>query len=55
MAVVFTHLTFRERDQIAALLSEGNSLSFIARELKRDQKSITDEIKRNRTPVFKGS
>lgn len=55
MAVVFTHLTFRERDQIAALLSEGKSLSFIARELKRDQKSITDEIKRNRTPVFKGS
>lgn len=51
----FQHLTFEERSTIHRLLSNGQSITKIALELKRDPKTISDEIQRNRTAVFKGT
>ena len=46
----YTHLTFEEREQIAAWRLEGLSQSEMARRLRRSQSAISRELSRNNLP-----
>lgn len=54
MPRTYKHLSQRERDMIAVLKSQGESLRAIARRLKRDPGTISRELKRNSPPVHRG-
>jgi transposase, IS30 family len=45
-----THLTFEEREQLAACKAEGLSLRAIARQLGRAASTISRELRRNTLP-----
>ena len=50
----YRHLTADERDRLANLRSQGQSLRAIARETGRDPATISRELKRNAPPVYTG-
>jgi IS30 family transposase len=52
--MAYTHLSSDERDTIAVLRSEGNSLRSIAKKMKRDPGTLSRELKRNGAPVHTG-
>lgn len=52
--MTYTHLSEDERDTIAVLRSEGQTLRSIARTLKRNPGTISRELKRNAPPVHTG-
>ena len=49
----YKQLSQAEREQIANLLSEGNSLGDIAKALDRDKSTISRELARNSAPEYK--
>ncbi len=49
----YVHLTLAERDIITTLLSEGKSLSDIAKALGRSKGTISRELKRNSSPEYR--
>lgn len=49
----FKHLTSFERGEIYALLSEGHSISYIAKKLNRSRNTIYNEIKRSSVQQIK--
>lgn len=49
----YTHLTDFERDQIAVLNAQGLSQNEIARRLGRDKGTLSRELARNRSPVYR--
>ena len=50
----YKHLSQKDRDLIAILKAEGQSLRAIARRLRRDAGTISRELKRNAPPVHTG-
>ena len=48
----FTHLTPEERDEIAVMRVQGQSLNDIAHKLQRPKSTISRELRRNRSPVY---
>jgi IS30 family transposase len=50
---VYKHITAYERDMIALMLSSGSTQEEIAKELKRHPSTISREVKRNSSPVWK--
>jgi len=48
----FTHLTPEERDEIAIMRAQGQSLNDIAQKLQRPKSTISRELQRNRSPVY---
>ena len=53
--MAYTHLTLAEREQLQALLEEGNSLREIARRLGRSPSTVSRELKRNRSKYRKAN
>ncbi len=49
----YTHLTDHEQDQIAVFRAQGLSQNEIARRVGRDKGTISRELKRNRSPVYR--
>ena len=47
----YTHLTIEERSLIAHCLSDGASISEIARTLRRSKSTVSTEIERNRNII----
>lgn len=50
----YHHLTVDERDLIAVLRGEGETLREIARRLSRDPSTLSRELRRNAPPVHRG-
>lgn len=50
----YQHLTVEERDRIAVMVSEGQSLRKIAKELGRSHTSLSRELRRNVPPIYTG-
>ena len=48
----YKHLSGEERDQIAYLRAQGKSISDIAESIRRNQGTISRELKRNRSPIY---
>ena len=51
----YTHLSFEERIIIETLSKEGKTQKYIADKLKRDQSTISRELRRNQPPKNKVS
>ncbi len=51
----FKHLSLTEKIAIQRMLASRRNLHAIARELKRDYKSIVREVRVNRTFIFNGA
>lgn len=49
----YTHLTHAERDQVAILRAQGLSQNEIAKRLGRNKGTISRELTRNRSPVYR--
>jgi len=49
----YKHLSLMEREEISILLTQKKPLKFIAENLKRNISTISREIKRNNSPVYK--
>ena len=54
MPTTYTHLSSHERDLLAVLKSNGQSLRAIAGVLRRDPSTLSRELKRNVPPVYTG-
>ena len=48
----YKHLSSEERDQIAYLRAQGESVQDIAESIRRNKSSISRELKRNRSPIY---
>ena len=48
----YKHLSSEERDKIAVLRAQGNSLNNIAKMIKRNKSTISRELKRNSSPTY---
>ncbi len=48
----YKHLSSEERDKIAVLRAQGNSLNNIAKMINRNKSTISRELKRNSSPTY---
>jgi IS30 family transposase len=48
----YKHLSSEERDKIAVLRAQGNSLNNIAKMINRNKSTISRELKRNSSPAY---
>ncbi len=48
----YNHLSSEERDKIAVLRAQGNSLNNIAKMINRNKSTISRELKRNSSPTY---
>ena len=52
MKNTYSQLSSEERDQIAILRAQGNSLSDIAKIIGRNKSTVCRELNRNQTPTY---